>query len=248
MVVTGHKVLVTGGSAGIGLALARAFRERENRVMVCGRNPERLTKAAREIPGLLTFQCNVANEEELKRLVKGVEAELGGLSILVNNAGIQRNYDFIKVAVEPALRDIDDEIEINLTALVKLSLLTLPLLRRESTAAVVNISSGLALVPKRSAPVYCATKAAVHFFSKALRYQMEEAASSVGVFEVLPPQVDTEMTRGRGKMKLTADQVARAVIRGIAADRHEIRIGLVKPLVWIQRLHPWLADRILRNS
>ncbi|MFY9270771.1 MAG: hypothetical protein WAO55_13595, partial [Candidatus Manganitrophaceae bacterium] len=60
--------------------------------------------------------------------------------------------------------------------------------------------------------------------------------------------VDTEMTRGRGKMKLTADQVARAVIRGIAADRHEIRIGLVKPLVWIQRLHPWLADRILRNS
>ncbi|MFV2070234.1 MAG: SDR family oxidoreductase [Pirellulales bacterium] len=248
MRVSGHKVLVTGGSAGIGFALARELRDRDNQVMICGRSAERLAEAARQIPGVYTEPCDIADDGDLKRLVDTAVAKLGGLTLLVNNAGIQFNHDFSRVDLETLLRDTDLEIDVNLTALVKLTVLCLPLLRQQDPSAVVNVSSGLALVPKPSAPVYCATKAGVHMFSKSLRWQLEESASSVRVFEVLPPMVDTAMTRGRGKGKLSPKQVADEVVRGIERDRREIRVGAVKMLAWVNRFQPWLAERILRRT
>lgn len=248
MRASGHKVLVTGGSAGIGFALAREFRERDNQVVICGRSAERLAEAARQIPGVHTVQCDISDDGDLRRLVETAAAKLGGLSLLVNNAGIQLNYSLADVEPETALRDIDAEIAVNLAAQAKLTALCLPLLRREDPSAVVNVSSGLALVPKQSAPIYCATKAAVHMFTKSLRWQLEASAPSVRVFEVLPPLVDTEMTRGRGKRKMSPKQVADRVIRGIERDTQEIRVGAVKALVWINRLQPWLAERILRGA
>lgn len=113
---------------------------------------------------------------------------------------------------------------------------------------MLDISSGLALVSKRSAPVYCATKAAVHAFSTSLRYQTERDAPNVSVFEAILPIVDTEMTRGRGNRKTSPDRVATEIARGIAADRGEIRVGLVKVLVPLHRTAPSLAARIMRHG
>lgn len=247
MRLSGHTVLITGGSSGIGLALARAFRERGNEVMICGRRPERLAAAATEISGLLTERCNVADEDELRRLVRAVAERLGGLSILVNNAGVQFKDDYARSDPEPILPHVDQEIAVNLVGLVKLTALAMPLLRRAPDGAVVHVSSILAMAPKQTAPVYCATKAAVRSFSKALRYQLEEGAPTVRVFEVLPPLVDTEMTRGRSGRKLSPEAVADAVMDGMAGDRYEIRVGATRLMAAANRVSPRLAERLLRR-
>ena len=120
------------------------------------------------------------------------------------------------------------------------------LLLRQPESAIVNVSSGLGLVPKQSAPVYCATKAGLHIFSKALGYQL--AHTGVRVMEVIPPLVDTPMTAGRGRNKLSPEQLVDEFLRGFARNQREINIGKVGLLRLIQRISPALADRILKNS
>ncbi|MBI5070853.1 MAG: SDR family oxidoreductase [Deltaproteobacteria bacterium] len=248
MKLTGHRVLVTGGTSGIGLALARALLQRGNRVAVCGRRQAALDRATASAPGLLAFPFDLADEATLARLPGEVESRLGGLSLLVNNAGVQHLCDFTRDPTEELLRRIDEEIAVNLAGLARVTAVLLPLLRRAPGAALLNVSSGLGLVPKRSAPVYCATKAGVHLFTRALRWQLQDAGAGVEVFELLPPLVDTPMTEGRGKGKLSPEEVAEAALRGMAAGREEIRVGKVRLLAALNRLAPRLAERALRNA
>ncbi len=245
---TGHTVLVTGGSAGIGLAIAAAFLEQGNRVAVCARNPEMLAAAASAHPGLHAWQCDLRHEEDMRRLVGRAREEFGGLSVLINNAGIQLNYDFTRETPEAILEHIDSEVATNLTGLVKLTALFIPVLKQADDSAIVNVSSGLALVPKRAAPIYCATKAAVHSFTKSLRWQVQDSALPIRVFEVLPPMVETAMTAGRGKGKIQSEQVASALLAGMKRDHFEMRVGKVRLLAPISRLAPGLAERIMRNA
>lgn len=249
MKLEGHRVLITGGSAGIGLALARDFLAAGCRVAVCGRDAVRLAEAESALPGLITLQGDVADDEDLVRLAAGAEERLDGLSILVNNAGIQYQTVFPEAPAETAIARVEREIAVNLTGLVKLTTLCLPALKRADEGAIVNVSSGLAIVPKASAPIYCATKAAVHSFSKGLRYQLEDRCPSVRLFEVLPPMVETGMTAGRGKAadKLTPERVAADTLAGMRADRYEIRVGKVRLLYWVNRLLPRVAEKILRD-
>ncbi|MBA4181448.1 MAG: short-chain dehydrogenase [Anaerolinea sp.] len=248
MNTTGHNVLVTGGSTGIGLAIAAAFLEQGSRVAICARNASALTDAAAVYPALRTWPCDLRQEEDLRRLVVRAKEEFGGLSVLVNNAGIQLNYDFTREAPEAILERIDDEVDTNLTGLAKLTALFIPVLKQAHDAAIVNVSSGLALVPKRSAPIYCATKAAVHSFSKSLRWQMEDSGLPIRVFEVLPPMVETAMTEGRGKGKIAPEQVAAALLAGMRKNQSEIRVGKVRMLAPVSRFFPRLAERILRDA
>ncbi|MDH3289460.1 MAG: SDR family NAD(P)-dependent oxidoreductase [Gemmatimonadota bacterium] len=152
MRLSDHKVLITGGSAGIGLALARAFASRGNRVLIALRSADRLEAAAREEPGLHTATCDVRREDQIRQLIEQAGATLGGLSILVNNAGIQWNDTYGETDAETVLTHVDEEIGVNLTALVKLSALAIPLLRQEQESAIVNVSSVLALTRSRAPP------------------------------------------------------------------------------------------------
>lgn len=248
MRLTNHTALVTGGATGIGLAIARALLELGNRVAICGRRADALDAAVAAHPDLIAFRCDLGNPADLQRLAREVERRLGGLSLLVNNAGVQLNYDFTREAPEDVLHNIDAEIAVNVAAVAKTTALFLPLLRRAGGAAVVNVSSGLALVPKKSAPIYCASKAAVHLFTKSLRWQVEDSGLDVRIFEVLPPLVDTAMTAGRGTGKLTPEEVARTLLDGMRRDRFEIDVGKVRLLRWIDRFAPPLAERLLRNA
>lgn len=112
----------------------------------------------------------------------------------------------------------------------------LPSLLRRESAAIVSVSSGLALVPKQGAAIYCASKAALHSFSETLRWQLE--GTSVKVFEVLPPVVDTPMTAGRGRAQITPEQLADVFCRDFARDRFEMRIGLTKVFAFVHRTFP----------
>ncbi|WP_013335031.1 SDR family oxidoreductase [Gloeothece verrucosa] len=247
MKLSNHTVLITGGTAGIGLELARSFKKRGNDVIVCSRNPKRLTLAAEELGDIETIQCDLAKDADLYTLVDKVSARKQKLSILINNAGVQLNYNFLTNKLK--LEKIDWEIAVNFNALVKLTNLCLPLLRQNPESAIVNVSSGLAFAPKQSAPVYCATKAAVHIFSKTFRYQMEDAGLNIAVFEAILPLVATEMTKGRGEgHKISPKQVAQEVVSAMEKDQYEIYVGKVKLLMLVRRFIPELAEKILRNS
>lgn len=248
MKLSNHTVLITGGSRGIGLAMAQEFYKKSNRVIICGRNAEKLAHAKAQMTEIETIQCDLAKDDDIINLVNIIKTKFPDLSVLVNNAGVQLNYQFTQVAAEKALKDIDWEIQVNFNSLVKLITLCLPLLKKQSESAIVNVSSGLALTPKSSAPVYCATKAAVHIFSQSLRYQMEDNAPNVAVFEAILPLVDTDMTKGRGTAKISPKQVADELLKALSKNNYEIYVGKVKLLVWINRFAPWLAKRILRGS
>jgi uncharacterized oxidoreductase len=137
---------------------------------------------------------------------------------------------------------------LNFSALVALSVGLLPLLAQQESAALVNISSGLALTPKKSSPVYCATKAAVRSFTRTLKYQCEDAQPHVKIIEALPPLVDTGMTAGRGSGKISAAQCATEIISGIEAGSSEIYVGKSKLLRLVLRVLPSAAYKIMRNS
>lgn len=122
----------------------------------------------------------------------------------------------------------------------------LPLLTTKLNAAIVNISSGLAFAPKKTAPIYCATKSAIHNATKALRYQLETA--TVKVFEIIPPLVDTPMTEERGKGKILPKQLVDEFIKNFSNDKFESNIGKIKLFRFIQRIFPKLADSILKNG
>jgi uncharacterized oxidoreductase len=186
MELTGRTWLITGGSAGIGLALANAVAERGNTVIICGRNQQNLDKAHADNPRLVTRQCDVADPESRAAMVRWLEQQHPDLSVLVNNAGVQVPRTFGK---EDATKGLESEITINLTAPIHLIHALLPLLRRQPEASIVNVTSGLAYAPIAVFPVYCATKAALHSFTMTLRYQLRR--TRIAVIEMAPPLVAT---------------------------------------------------------
>lgn len=244
MKLTGNTVLITGGTSGIGLALAKAFALRDNKVITCGRSNEKLKSVSQDQPNIVGFRCDIANDIERNGLVDFVSEKFPDLNILINNAGIQKNYSFLDSLDFSEL--IDEEINVNLIAHLKLTSCILPQLVKKSSAGIVNVTSALAFVPKQSAPIYCTTKAAMHNFTKVLRYQLEN--TPVKVFEIIPALVDTEMTKGRGKGKISPEELADEVLRGIEADKFEIRIEKTKILLALNRVLPSLAEKIIRHG
>ncbi len=238
MHTNGHKVLITGGASGIGLALAKRFHAAGNTVVLAGRRADALAEAASALPGAQTEVADITQSTDRARLLHAH----GDTSVLVNNAGIQINRPLL----EQTEADICRELDTNLIAPVLLTHAFLPVLLRQSQAAIVNVSSGLAIVPKEAASLYCASKAALHSFSQTLRWQLE--GSPVKVFELLPPLVDTAMTQGRGQGKISPDELADAFWHAFTTGRHEVLAGKTRLLALINRLSPALAQRIMRKG
>lgn len=233
-------VIITGGTAGIGLAFAKKFLDNGNHVIITGRDREKLERVQADFPGLVTQVADMNRFEDVEKLAQ----RFTDTNILINNAGVQYNYDFADPAIP--LDYVKTELQTNLVGPLLLIRLMLQQLMTKKTAAIVNVSSGLGIVPKQSAPVYCGSKAGLHLFTKSLRWQLED--SNIKVFEVIPPIVDTDMTRGRGKGKISAEALVEEFWNGFQNDKYEMAIGRTKLLIFINRFLPKLADRIMRNG
>jgi len=245
MKLSNNIVFITGGASGIGLSLAKAFITHNNKVIICGRNLDKLDQAKKKVPSIHVIRCDVTNRDDIRKTIEFFTSQGLDPNILVNNAGIQHRYDLLhEINADDKIRE---EIEINFTSVASLTYRLLPILMKSPQAAIINISSFLGIVPKGSAPVYCATKAALHVFSKALRYQCEK--SSIKVFEVLTPLVETDMTKGRedDAGKISPDKLASSVLRGIEADRYEITPGKAKVVLLLNRLIPSLIEKVIKN-
>jgi short-subunit dehydrogenase involved in D-alanine esterification of teichoic acids len=244
MRLTNNTILITGGSSGIGLALLKAFYESKNKVIIAARDNAKLEAVKKQFPDIDIFQCDLTKQSDIDSLVVFIERDYPSLNMLFNNAAIQYNYSFL---TEPnIIKKIEYEISANLTSVIKLCSLLLPTLLKNDNAAVVNVSSGLALSPKKSAPVYCASKAAIHNFTKAFRYQME--TTNLKVFEILPALIDTPMTEGRGKSKISPDLLVAEFLQDFKNNKPESYIGKTKLLKLLSRISPSLADKILKNG
>jgi uncharacterized oxidoreductase len=221
-----NTVLITGGGSGIGLALLEALLRRDNEVIICGRRRERLQEAKRHNPGLHIRVCDLSRPASRRAFVGWLTSEFKALNLLVNNAGIQRPFDFLKGTRD--LASADEEITTNLAAPLYMSTLLIPHLRRKQEAAIVNISSGLAFTPLAAVPVYCATKAAIHSLSLTMRHQLRE--TSVRVFEIAPPMVATELSGSRRRPDgdetiMSAEEVAMGILEALEQDNYEVALG-----------------------
>lgn len=241
---------MTGGSSGVGLALARRLVADGTTVLVCGRDPGRLADAAARVPGLRTLVADLSDPDDVARLAHAA-ADLPGLDLLVHNAAVQLDRDWV-VTTGPGrtatlVQDAATELATDLGAPLHLTAHLLPVLAEAPRAAVVSVTSALGTVPKRSAPVYCAAKAGLRAFTTSLRYQLRSAAPHVRAVEVALPLVDTAMTAGRGARKITPDDAAAAVLSALAGRRDRVHVGAVRPLLVIHRVAPRLAARIVAD-
>jgi uncharacterized oxidoreductase len=227
MKLTDNTILITGGATGIGFALAEALVARGNTVIVCGRSEESLAGARSKRPELLTRRCDVTDPPSRSEMVAWLEEAHPELNMLVNNAGVQFPHDLTDRVSDAA---VSSEVAVNLIAPILLVSDLLPLLRRQPSATIVNVTSGLAFAPLADIPVYCATKAALHSYTLSLRHQLK--GTPIAVIEVAPPIVDTELggaSRGGrtdGQPVLSPEAFVREVMPQLADGRDEVLVGL----------------------
>ena len=233
-----NTILITGGASGIGYAMAAQFLKRGNTVLVTGRSEEKLAAARRSLPGLKTFVCDQSDPAAIEQLCAKVTLAFPTLNVLINNAGIGLKLD-LNDASRP-LEEFDHEIRTNLIGPIQMVHEFLPLLKRQKSATIVNVTSGLAFVPMALKPIYCATKAAMHSYTLSLRVQLTN--TSVKVVELVPPAIDTDFNKGQEDMNsarlMAPDTFAKAAFRGLRQGRDEILPGLSPVIRLIGRLNP----------
>lgn len=219
MNLSGNTILITGGSNGIGLAFAERFLKLGNKVIICGRREEKLESAKSKYPELHIKKCDVSVESERIELFEYIQKEFPELNVLVNNAGIQNRTNLLEANND--WKYYQQEIAINFEAPTHLSMLFLSHLVKKENAAIINVSSGLAFVPMAAAPIYCATKAAVHSFTMSLRQQLSK--TNVEVIEVAPPAVNTDLCRpGLHTFGAPIDEFADGIFNGLQKGLNEI--------------------------
>ena len=139
------------------------------------------------------------------------------------------------------LEAITEEIEINLSGTIRMVMQFLPHLRAQPSAAIVNVSSGLAFNPYPIAPIYGATKAAIHSFTQSLRVQLKR--TNIQVFELAPPAVATPLNHVfaeelKGTPVMSVEKLVAAALQGLERDQPEIRVGFANVSKFLSRVAP----------
>jgi uncharacterized oxidoreductase len=176
-------------------------------------------------------------------MARWLEAELPELDTLINNAAVNRPLNFHDPDV---CQKIQEEIDANIMGTVHASWRLLPQLERRPDACLAIVTSGIAYAPALPVPGYSLTKAALHSLARTLRMALR--GSSVGVVEIVPPAVDTEMIRDLRCKKMRPDAVAEAVVRGLAKDKREIRMGETHLTHALNRIWPRGAELVINRS
>jgi uncharacterized oxidoreductase len=236
MELAGKTVLLTGGTNGIGREIALQMKAKGAQVITTGRNPERV--AAMREAGFEVIAASLSDRAGTDALINAVKHR--AIDILINNAGQLVDHDFRKT---PPDADASDEaIYANLSAPIRLIAGLMETLRTQPEAAIVNVTSGLAIAPAARQPVYCATKAGLRSYTLALRAQLKD--TNIHVIEALPPVVDTQMnTETKGK-KMSPGECARQIVVAIEKDAAEANIGLTRALRVVENIHPSLAKNM----
>ncbi|MDR6764428.1 putative oxidoreductase [Flavobacterium sp. 2755] len=238
MILKNNVILITGGTSGLGLEMAKRFVGLGNQVIVCSRDLKKLEETKKLLPSVKTCQCDISNEVERIQLYNRIMGTFPKLNVLINNSAIVYRTDFMNdgQSYEKAV----EEINTNLIAPIHLSKLFLSHLSARPNAALINITTGLIYVPRCIYPFYNATKSALHSFTQTLRHQLQGSPTSI--IEVLFPAVNTPWHAGAPpKIAISAEKAIDEMILGIGKGNTEIKVAGVKKLYLLSRLLPKLA-------
>jgi len=224
MNTSNNTILITGGSAGIGFEFAKAL-SANNTIIITGRNEARLKAAAAQLPNTSYILGDVSDAKDVGNLVATINKDHKDLNIVINNAGKSASpYNFTTVGLD-AFTKASEEMLTNYLSVIRLNEKLLPLLQRQAEAAIVNISSIVAIAPGGRLPSYSASKAALHSYTITLRQHLEK--TNVKVFEVYPPLVATEFSAEIGGLTngIPASDVAADLVKGLEQNTYDIRVG-----------------------
>jgi short-subunit dehydrogenase involved in D-alanine esterification of teichoic acids len=236
------RIVITGGTSGIGYRMVESLHP-GNQIIVVSRNEEKLHDLSRQFEGIVTYQADLSRLEDVEMVADATVKRFDSIDVLINNAAIQNTPTFLDQDFQ--YETISREVTVNFTSICSLIYLLLPAMSHRDKAVILNINSGLALAPKTSSAIYCATKGALNIFTQSLRYQLEQ--TNISVQQVFLELVDTAMTEGRGKNKMTAEQAANQIIDGIRRDTLDHDLGKVKLLRLLLRLAPSVAKKIMKK-
>ncbi|MBB3655416.1 putative oxidoreductase [Rhizobium sp. BK650] len=190
MKMTDNTVLITGGTSGIGRALAEAFHDRGNRVIVTGRRQDLLADVADRRPGITGICLDLNAPHSLARVAEYVINRFPNLNVLIANAGISRTEDI--TADDWNLAEAEAIVETNILGVLRTVAAFLPIIKQQPAATIMATGSALAFLPRAEFPAYCASKAFLHSWLISLRHQLRNLP--IDVLELAPPYVQTELT------------------------------------------------------
>jgi uncharacterized oxidoreductase len=240
MELKNNTILITGGTSGFGLEFAKRLLELGNTVIITGRDPIKLASANKNLAGLHTFQSDVSKPEEIAELYQKVIDQFPKLNILINNAGQMRVIRLHDTSI--GLTDITREIDTNLMGPIRMVQAFLPHLKQMKSAAILNVTSGLALVPFPIAPIYGATKSGLRSYTKSLRVQMK--STKIKVFELIAPAAKTPLNDevrnldGYNVKQMNHVELVDTAIKEMEKDKYEIYPGIARMLFFMSRIAP----------
>lgn len=224
MKTSNNTILITGGGSGIGFEIAKLFSRNGNRIIITGRNEERLQKAAAKLENTTAIAADITSEDDVNQLVKKIRKDFPELNVLINNAGNASYYSLVAPEVN-AYEKAAEEIDTNFLSVIRLTEKLLPVLESQESAAVVTVSSIVAFAPRKELSSYGASKAALHSYSQSLRLSLEKT-SGVKVFELMPPLVNTEFSKEiGGENGIAPEVVAEDLFKAFEDDTYEIHVG-----------------------
>ncbi|MBB5059303.1 putative oxidoreductase [Granulicella aggregans] len=237
MNISGNTILVTGGTSGIGRALAEALHSKGNRVIIAGRRQALLDEVTGRNPGMVGIAVDLSDTVAIAKFAESVKRQFPELNVLVNNAGIAGLEDYTAESID--LTRAYSTIQTNITGVVQLSAALLPTLRAQPKSTLIVTTSGLAFVPFPPGPVYSATKAFMHNWLDAIRVQLKK--TSVEVLELAPPYVQTELggpQQASDPRAMPLEDYTSEVIQILESndiEKGEILVQRVKPLRTAER-------------
>lgn len=240
MKIHGKTILITGGASGIGLEAAKQFSENGAKVIITGRNQDKLDAVKKKMPEITVIKSDVSNAEDAQTLFKKV-SELGGIDILYNNAGVGVPPKNLGIENDLHFQNAAYEMDVNYLGVIRLNNLFLDMLKARKESAIINTTSLLSYVPSLIEATYSASKTALGFYTKSLREHLRIINSNVKIFELLPPLVDTDMTTERADKKISPKVLVKSLILGLEKDQYTIRVGDTKLIYFINRFFPKLA-------
>jgi uncharacterized oxidoreductase len=224
MKTTGNTILITGGSAGIGFEIAKLLIENGNKVIITGRDEKRLQSAASKLKNVTAIVSDVSKEQDVDQLVEKLTKDFPDLNMVINNAGRALVYNITDVNAN-AFDKAADEMLTNYLSIVRLNEKLLPQLKKQEEAAIINVSSVVALVPGSDLPTYSASKAALHSYTQTLRIALQKN-SVIKIFELMPPLVDTELSQEIGGSNgIHPSVVAKDLLNALQNNEYEMHVG-----------------------
>ncbi|AOR80334.1 SDR family NAD(P)-dependent oxidoreductase (plasmid) [Novosphingobium resinovorum] len=226
MKLTGNTIFITGGTSGIGRALAEALHKRGNQVIISGRRRALLDEVTAANPGMAAIELDITDPASIAHAAEAVMRDFPATNVLLNNAGI--------MPFDDAAAKIDDGMALglvttNLLGPIRMTSALIEQLKAQPEATILYTTSVLAFVPLATNAIYSATKAALHSYALSQRFQLRD--SSVRVQEIAPPWVDTDLIYKSGDPRaMPLDDFIEQTLVALEMDDPEVLVDAVKPL------------------